>query len=566
MSRRSMLGTVGAVAASGMFAGCASLLADEGFDPIDASPAEIMEGYEQGVFTAEDVVGFYLDRIYAYEDDLQAVISINPHAMERAAELDDALESDGMVGPLHGIPVLVKDNINTDDIPTTTGAVALEDSIPPESATIVDNIRDAGGIVIAKANMDEFAFGYDSSSSMGGQVYNPYDLERSAGGSSGGSGAGMAANYAPIGIGTDTGGSVRVPALANNLVGVRPTRQLVSGEGVSPLHSSQDIAGPMTHTVEESALLLDVMASVDPDDPLTLESYENTPHADGNQYTDYLNEDGLEGARIGVYSEWVPDEDDEDEDEDLSDIIEIFEDALTDMAMAGATLVTDLEPPSGGFVSDAYRGDHTHMDWNNYLETIEEFESLDELVATGELESCGMAGTIEDPDSLEELEEDIDFLHPFFEQRQLQHYILRQMHENDLDAIIYPGNWDVPTVDGWGWGPANLHLSPVLDWPSIAMPVGFTDDGAPVGMEFLGPMWSEPELFELTYAYEQVADAREPPEDFDLVEDTGIEWDASTIENWNDERPVYDTVDDCEVDEDAIGTDSDDGPDMSNLP
>ncbi|ELY58636.1 amidase [Natronolimnohabitans innermongolicus] len=592
LSRRSVLGATGAVAVSGLLAGLGGARTADELDFIDATALEIREGYERGEFTAKAVVEYYLDRIHEYEDALQAVISINPNALERAAELDAALgvedspsnpgggppshaegnppahagggsPSGELVGPLHGIPVLVKDNVNTDDMPTTSGTVAMADSIPAESATIVEQIREAGGIVIAKANMDEFAFGYSSSSSLGGTVYNPYDLERTAGGSSGGTGAGIGANYAPLGIGTDTGGSVRVPSLANNLVGLRPTRQLVSGDGVSPLHSSQDVPGPMTTTVEDAALLTDVLAGVDPDDPLTLEADGKTPHAAGGQYTDYLNEDGLEGKRIGVYSDWMPDEDE-------ADIAALFGEAISDIASAGATVVSGLEPPSGSFVSDAYRGNHTHMDWNDYLEGIAEFDDLEELAASGELESCGITSSLELSDDVDELAEDLDFVQPFYEQRDLQHYVLRQVHENDLDAIAYPGNWDVPPAEGRGsWGPANLHLSPVLDWPSIVLPVGFTDDGAPVGMEFLGRMWSEPTLFEIAYAFEQVSDNREPPADFGPVDGTDVDWDADAIEAWNDERPVYNTVEGCGVsgvratNADRPGTE---GVDTSNLP
>lgn len=554
------------------------------FDPIESNSWEILQGYLAGTLSAEEVVESYLDQIYENEDELGGVISINPNALERARELDEAVEPGGanptvltepdgtdstepevrrqLVGPLHGIPVLVKDNINTHDIPTTSGTVALSGTTPIEDAPVVKNIRDAGGIVIAKANMDEFAFGYTSSSSMAGVAYNPYNTERTAGGSSGGTGCGIGASYATIGIGTDTGGSVQIPSLANSLVGIRPTTQLISGEGISPLYSRQDTAGPMARTVADAAVMLDVLAAPDPGDTLTYQQYKNTPYVDGNQYTDYLNNDGLEDARIGVYSEWLPD----------GSVGDVFDNALSNMRSAGATIVSHLEPPPSE-LDNAYRGATINWDWENYLETIPGFDTVADILSTGETQGCGLNFAIGEPNTLDELLEEPEFGSPYYWQRRLQEYILEQMEENDLDAIMFPGNEDVPSPDYsvGTWGPADNQLSPKTDWPTITVPVGYTDEGLPVGMQLLGPQWSEPQLISLAYSYEQFETARTAPEEFNSISDTGINWNQDTIEEWNEERIVNDTVEEpCDVDTSTALTDKDSkaeiAPDTKNLP
>jgi len=582
LSRRSILGGIGVATALSVLPSVSAQegSSDEEFDPIEANSWEILQGYATGELTAESVVESYLDRIYQYEDELNGVITINPNALERARELDEAAEPGGLqpegtlspdargpqnlVGPLHGIPVLVKDNINTEDLPTTTGAVALKDTTPEEDAPIVQNIRDAGGIVIAKANMDEFAFGYTSSSSMAGTAYNPYNTERTAGGSSGGTGCGIGANYATIGIGTDTGGSIQIPSLSNALVGIRPTTQLLSGDGVSPLNARQDVAGPMARTVADAAIMLDVLAATDPGDTMTYHQYKNTPHANGDQYVDYLNEDGLDGARIGVYTDWLP-----DPEVVGSDVRDAFDDALATMRAAGATIVSQLETPPAE-LDAAYRGATTNYDWENYLETIPGFETIEDIVTTGETESCGLAGNIGDPNTVDELLEETAFSNPYYWQRRLQEYILEQMDEADLDAIMFAGNWDVPTPDyseGLTWGAADNQLSPKTDWPTITVPVTYNEEGAPIGMQLLGPKWSEPQLISLAYSYEQADTVREPPEDFGSVEAGEVEWDVNVIEQWNEDRIVYDTVDEpCEIDLDGEGIEPLANVDTRNLP
>src|SRR5882724_5135982 len=266
----------------------------------EATIASIHEAFAGGRLTCTELTRLYLKRIEAYNlsgPALHAIITVNPKAMERAAELDRQYTSNPSgTGKLHCIPIILKDNFNTADMPTTGGNVAMKKSLPPADAFVVDRIRKAGALILAKANLQEFARGGMSISSLGGQVKNPYDLNRTPGGSSGGTGASIAANFAVLGTGSDTGQSIRSPASANNLVGVRPTRGLVSRSGVIPNSQTQDEIGPIARTVMDAALLLDVMAGYDPADPITAFGVRHVPES----YTQLLSKDALKGARIGV--------------------------------------------------------------------------------------------------------------------------------------------------------------------------------------------------------------------------------------------------------------------------
>jgi len=239
----------------------------------EATIAGIHAALAAGQLTCTQLTRLYLDRIAAYNMQgpaLRAIITVNPKAMEIAGEMDRSYRaSPARVGPLHCIPIILKDNFNTLDLPTTGGNVSMKASVPPADAFTVARIRKAGALILAKANLQEFARGGMSISSLGGQVRNPYDLSRTPGGSSGGTGAAIAANFAVLGTGSDTGQSIRSPASANNLVGIRPTRGLVSRAGVIPNSLTQDEVGPITRTVTDAALLLDVMAGYDAADPIT---------------------------------------------------------------------------------------------------------------------------------------------------------------------------------------------------------------------------------------------------------------------------------------------------------
>src|SRR6266849_4891139 len=277
--------------------------ASKTIDIDSATIADLNRAFDAGTLTSEKLVKLCLARIQAYDHQgpfLNAVMALNPKALETARALDAERKTKGRRSPLHGIPVVLKDNYNTADLPTTGGSVLLEGSVPPDDAFLVKKLRAAGAVVIAKANLSEFASGA-AQSSLGGQILNPHDLTRTPSGSSGGTGAAIAAAYAVVGLGTDTGGSIRGPSTANGIVGLKPTHGLLSRDGIIPLALSFDTGGPMARSVYDVAATLGVMTGVDPADPATKK-------ADGKFATDYtknLDANALKGARIGLARDFM---------------------------------------------------------------------------------------------------------------------------------------------------------------------------------------------------------------------------------------------------------------------
>ena len=549
VNRRTVLKLIGAAGVASVGAGpvtaTGSKDASIGFDPIEATASEIRSRYLTGQDTARSVIEQHLERIWEYEDELEAIITVNSNALDRAEELDEKLASDGPVDPLHGMPILLKDNSDTADMPTTAGSVALMDSIPPDDATIVRKMREAGGIILAKANLHEYAFGYNTISSLGGVTRNPYDLERYAGGSSGGTAAGIAASLGVLGIGTDTGGSVRVPAAATNLVGLRPSTGLISRDGIVPLSLTEDTAGPITRTVAEAALFTDVLAGYDPADEKTAESVRRTPHFKGKRYTDYLNETGLDSACIGVYREYVgpaEDEDDEDVVADARRVEAVFDEALVEIEDAGATIVDPVEAPPDELVelANVDTGDEFNRDINEYLQTLDDDipDTLEEIVESGEY-APALCETIREREEVDEdaIDEDQEYLYGLSHRDDLQHFVLETMAVNDLDAIVYPTIRQTPpridSDDSWG---GNAQLTPALEFPSMTVPAGFTEESLPVSIEFMTRKFDEAQLFELTYSYEQASQHRQAPAGFGPVEDPINDWSSAMIEEWNEDQ------------------------------
>ena len=273
-----------------------------GFNITEATVDSIQSGLSSGATTCSGITQQYLDRIDAYDDQgpsINSIIATNPNALNIASKLDAAYATSGPVGSLHCVPVVLKDNYDTFDIPTTAGVLALEGFQTDSDAFQVAKLRDEGALILAKSNLSEFAFSFTTTSSLGGTTLNPYDTSRNASGSSGGTGAAIAANFGVLGFGTDTGGSIRVPSSFNSLVGVRPTIGLSSRSGIIPLALTQDIGGPMTRTVKDAALALNATAGFDPEDPVTADSSGKVPE----DYTDFLKTDRLSNAKIGLVSE-----------------------------------------------------------------------------------------------------------------------------------------------------------------------------------------------------------------------------------------------------------------------
>src|SRR5450432_4432369 len=317
--------------------------------PLDeATIGDVHAAYKSGALTSVKLVQAYLERIRACDQagpKLNVVIFLNPKAQEEAAALDEHLRRTGkFAGPLHGIPVLLKDNVNTKDMPTTGGSLSLTGYTPSTDATITQKLRSAGAIILAKVNLHEFAIWGQTVSSIQGQTLNPYDLTRTPGGSSGGTGAGLAANFAMVGIGTDTVNSIRSPASANSIVGIRPTLGLVSRAGVIPYSFTQDAAGPLTRTVTDAARMLNVLVGYDPEDPATAWSVGNTEE----DYTKFLKSNGVQGKRIGVLRSFFGTAPIHDE------VNRIANRAVEDLKRSGATVV-ELNTPdldSGKITSD----------------------------------------------------------------------------------------------------------------------------------------------------------------------------------------------------------------------
>src|SRR5437867_12698195 len=276
------------------------LAAQQDFAPEEATISAAYTAFAAGKITCVQLVRAYLNRIEAYDHRgpaLNAIITINPKALEQAAEMDRLAPANKLtLRALHCIPIVLKDNYDTADMPTTGGSLTLAESVPPRDAFVVKKLREAGALILAKANLTELARGGTTVSSLGGQTRNPYDLTRTPGGSSGGTGAAIAASFAITGTGSDTGQSIRSPASAQSLVGLRPTRGLISRSGIIPYSTTQDEAGPITRTVEDAARMLDAMVGYDPDDPITAFGVPKIPKT----YAAFLDRDGLRGARIGV--------------------------------------------------------------------------------------------------------------------------------------------------------------------------------------------------------------------------------------------------------------------------
>lgn len=527
LDRRTVLKTMGTIGAIGSLSSIGSADDEHGdntgdeasFDVIGATVAEIYSAILTGETTACEVTAQYLERIEAYDDELNSIITVNPDAMERAQSLDEAFASAGPVGPLHGIPIILKDNIDTDDMPTTAGNVLFEDTIPPDDAYITAQLRAAGGIILAKGNMGEFARG--SLSSLGGQTYNPYGLDRSPGGSSAGPGAAVAANLATLGVGTDTGGSVRIPAAFNSLVGLRPTTGLISRDGIVPLSETLDTAGPMTKTVADAAAMLDVMAGYDPSDPVTAESVGNIPM---EGYTSHLDIDGLEDARLGVIREYIEEEPEETGVEAGQPLVvtDLIESAIGDLEAAGATIIDPVTIPDlDELVGEGYiTGFEFERDLNEYLDELGDAAPVDtqqEILESGTIEG----GIIErfrasrDID-VETLDENVEYLSGLRARQTLRENLFAVMAENDLDAFIYPTASRTPAeIDADRPSGINTTLSPVAAFPSITVPAGYTSETElPVGLEFLAKPFEEPLMFELAYSYEQNTMLRHPPDGF----------------------------------------------------
>lgn len=478
---------------------------------------EIQDGYRNGDFTIQEVTAAYLERINEIDIEgpaLNSILAINPNAMEIAAALDKELQEGSVRGKLHGIPIVLKDNINTTDMPTTAGSRFMEGSVPPADAHIVELLREKGAIVLGKTNLSEWAnfhssFSSSGWSSLGGQVKNPYELSRNPCGSSAGSGSAVSANLAALAIGTETNGSIVCPSGANGVVGFKPTVGLWSRSGIIPISYTTDSAGPMVRTVRDAAILLGELAGFDERDAKT----EAAAGHIQSDYTQYLNENGISGKRIGFYTS--PMGNFFRVDTLMLQTVKLFEEM-------GAEIVEIDQIAESNVGSDAFQVLLFEFKdgLNSYFESLGEgapvrsIEHLAEL--TNEFNDRSrfdrnlivMASEMDGLDS----EEYQDALENMLTQSR-ERGIDRVMDEHRLDAIISPTGspaWKTDLILGDNFKLSSSSPSARSGYPIITLPMG-TVDGLPVGLSIFGRAWSEPILLEIAYAFEQMRGPRDVP-------------------------------------------------------
>lgn len=524
---RSILPLVVAIAA------LSRLAAAQSSGIMEATIADVHGAMAARRLTCRQLVQAYLDRIAAYDrtgPTLNAIQTVNPRALAEADSLDAVLRTSGgrPRGRLHCVPVLLKDQVETRDMPTTYGSALFKDFVPARDATIVERLEAAGAVILAKATMGEFASRYLGSAA--GIIRNAYDPTRHPSGSSGGTGAAVAANFGLVGIGEDTGGSIRGPAAVHSLVGLRPTLPLVSRHGMMPANPTQDTMGPITRTVADAARVLDVIAGYDPKDPVTAYSVGEVP----TSYTLALKSDALRGARIGVLrirrdsapSSSAPARPDSAVRRDSIDRAEfakvtpIFERAVADLRAQGAVVVDSLRVPiiPGRRVDNDFE---TEEATDRYLAQHPNapYKTLRDILLAGGVTPTRARSLMA---YVNRSTNDADYGVVMRYREALRVATLTLMADHRLDALVY-ATYDAPPsvipadaltnsriVDGYFRGD-NRSLSAQLTWPAITVPMGFTADGLPAGLEWMGRPFSEPRLLGLAFAYEEATKHRRPP-------------------------------------------------------
>jgi amidase len=522
----------------------------------EATIADISAALRKGTITCQQLVKLYLDRIAAYDDGdplqvppdkINSIITVNPRALETAAAMDRKMRRGRADGPLHCVPVLLKDNIDTFDMPTTNGSIILKDAIPPDDAYITDALRDAGALILGKAAMGEFAGG--SYNTVSGQTINPYNFKRQTGGSSAGSGAAVAANFTVLAVGTDTSTSVRGPSSFNGIVGLRPTTGLISRGGIAPKNLTFDTAGPMARTVTDMAILLSAIAGPDREDPLSIDIWKevykryrhqlafNPAGAKGRlgvDYTRFLKKGSLKGARIGVVRDYFGGD---------PVIDALAEDAIAKMKELGAEIVDPVSFDLAFINNFVFEGatygvrdvaDYRFKeDWEAYLatfgpevpKTVAEFvDFYDKTPLVFPVESSVHNGLLRD--SLDHSSEEalfkylIDTVLP--ENTRLKMAIFER---DDLDALVFPYNASFaapisnplysiadPTHVGQGGRPSPSTFAGYssIGFPGIVVPMGFGPQGLPMTISFMGKPYEEGKLIGYAYDYEQASKLRAP--------------------------------------------------------
>jgi amidase len=503
------------LARSLVFAACLMMTSTVSAAPFkieEAHIADVHRAMGNGQITARQLVENYLKRIAAYDKKgpaINAIIQINPKALEEADRLDAAFKKTGLTGPLHGIPILVKDAIATTDVPTTGGSLSLQGFVPKNEAAIVRRLKAAGAIILGKTNLDEFTFGTRGISSLGGQTLNPYDLTRNPAGSSGGSGAAVSANFAMAALGTDTGSSIRFPSSATSLVGLRATVGLVSRTGIMPNSMTQDTGGPLTRSVADAARLLDAIAGYDASDTATAWSVGQV----AKSYSAGLDAKSLRGARIGILESFYA------TGEEAADVNAAMAASAEAMRKAGAILVSIKDSFDINEIGEMQVATYeTTFYFDAYLKQENApLQSLEAILQSGKL-----AKEISDStrNRIKLTMNDPEFKERMLKRALLQDRVMKIMADQKLDAIIYPFSRTLVGKVGGVQARHNGFLSAVTGFPALILPAGFSKPsatapiGVPIGLEMLGRPWSEAKLLKMGYAFESATKIRRPPQGF----------------------------------------------------
>jgi amidase len=494
--------------------GCQKTKNTGSIDVSELTIAQIHQAYESGQYTSEQLVTAYLERIEQFDENINSITHLNPTARAIAKTLDEEYSRTKVLRPLHGIPIVVKDNIETKDLVTTVGSKALQNFIPAQNAFIVERLVEAGAIVIAKSNMAEWASTpWASISATNGETANPYNFDYTPAGSSGGTGASVAANFATLGLGTDTGNSVRGPSSHCALVGFRPTMGLVSRSGIVPLDLRNDMAGPMCRTVEDATRVLEIIAGVDPLDSITQYAKGNIP----DNYVQFLDKDGLKGARIGVFR--AINENDPD-----PEIKALFDKAIADLQALGAEVVDPLEIPDfdnlkkNQWCEGLKKFLEPYLASNVKIDSVKTLQDIIRIGTTVKFTEIQLADALKYSGRFENQDIACGDAYTDVKRIAFRKAIEDKMDELHLDALVYP-SWNTKPIKVNTFiasyaddkGVNSLVISPHTGQPAFTVPMGFNKENLPVGLEFLGRMYAEPTLIRLVYAFEQGTRHRRPP-------------------------------------------------------
>ena len=486
------------------------------FNILEATIDDIHGGYRSGTLTCRDLVAAYLDRIEKFDKGgpaINALITVNSEALREAERLDAAYKTSGPVGSLHGIPVIIKDQADVKGMPTTLGSLVFKNYYPDRDSFVAERLRQAGAIILGKATLGELGGG-DTHGSLFGSTRNPYDPERTVGGSSGGSAASVSANFTTVAVGQEGLASIRRPSTWNCISGMRPSAGLVSRGGVygcwPEIFGS---LGPMARNVTDLAKLLDVMVGYDPEDPITARGVGHTP----DSFTKFLDKGGLKGVRLGVLRESIG-LNAEPESEDFKKVSAVFDKAVADLRAAGAEIVDPIAIPEIKELLAKRSGGPTDTDesFKNYFgrSARPPFKTPDEVVASPEFAKVVKRSQ----DRFKRKPDPTKHYESLKAQDRLMTNFLTVMADHNLDAIVHKAVEHQPTLIKDGVAPPFVdqkgapHLNTFLVYvPTIVVPAGFTRDNLPAGLCFIGRPYDDGSLIKFAYAYEQATHHRRPP-------------------------------------------------------